>query len=215
MGAVGITAAEWVRNIRVRLPEVPPECAGVDFPEADDVPVEVGELAGDRPEPVFVVGSEHLSDLVTAVPQHLGDEVAAHNLVEVAEVSHAGGRDAALDDDRFVGVSCLDGVGDGVGPERPGNAAADLVGVFRHLCLRKVSDPSNSPSSTARTTRSGSVPSSTIVRMPDRWMIFAASRSTGALLPASISMSAITSTSSSAPSSSNRVASSSSFGSAL
>ena len=55
----------------------------------------------------------------------------------------------------------------------------------------------------------------TIVRMPERWMIFAASRSTGAEEPAVISIPAITSTSSLAVSRSNRSACGSSFGSAL
>jgi hypothetical protein len=129
VGAVAVTAAERVGHVRVGPAEVPSEGAGVDRLEADDVPLEVRQGPGQRPQPVAVVGREDLADLPAAVPERLGDVVAAHHLVDVAEVRDAGRRDAALDDDGVCGVAREDLVGDGVGPEGPPRSGPDLVGV--------------------------------------------------------------------------------------
>lgn len=117
MCAVGVTAAEGIGDRGVGLAEVAAERAGVDLTEADDVAVEIGEFSGHLPERIAVVGGEDLSDRPPALAQCLGDEVAACDLVHVAEMGHARRRDAALDDDRVAGVALFDRVGDGFGPE--------------------------------------------------------------------------------------------------
>ena len=139
MRAVRLHFSEGVRDVGVRRPEVPAECPGVDLAETDELPVVVRERARHLPEGVSVVAGEHLSDLVAAFAQGLGDEVAPHYLVEVAEVRDARRRDATLDDNRRVRVagpgcqlsldSALYLVCDLVGPERV--ARLGLPAVFR------------------------------------------------------------------------------------
>ncbi len=115
--AVGLTAVERVRDVGVRFPEVASERSRVHVAQFDDVAVQVGEFSGKLSERVPVVGGEDLSNLVAPVAKHLGDEVASHDFVDVAEMGDARRRDAALDDDGVVGVSRLDSVGHLVGPE--------------------------------------------------------------------------------------------------
>ncbi|EMA52267.1 hypothetical protein C451_11995 [Halococcus thailandensis JCM 13552] len=117
MCAVRLTAAEGIGDRGVGLAEVAAERAGVDLAEPDDVTVEVGELAGHLPERIAIVGGEDLSDRPAPLAESLGDEVAACDLVHVAEMGDARRRDAALDDDRVVGLALVDHVGDGFGPE--------------------------------------------------------------------------------------------------
>ena len=134
--AVGVTAAERVRDVGVRPAEVPPEGAGVDLAETDDVPLEVGQRPRELPEAVAVVGREHLPDLAAVVPERIGDEVAAHYLVEVPEVRDAGRRDPALDHDGVVGVALEYLVGGGVGPEGALAAGPDVVELTHRGPLR-------------------------------------------------------------------------------
>ncbi len=82
--AVGLTAPERVRDVGVGRAEVATERAGVDLAEVDQVPLEVTEGSRELPEGVAVVGGEDLPDLVAPIPKHFGDEIPAHDLVDVA-----------------------------------------------------------------------------------------------------------------------------------
>gem|GEM_PF-4657983 len=126
--AVGVTAAEGVRNVGVGCSEVAPQRARAHVAEIHEVALEVTQRPGELTKGVAVVAREHLPDIVAAFAEDLGDVVAPHDLVHVSKVGDPGGGDPALDDDRLVGRSVsgldlcghpgLDAVGDLVGPER-------------------------------------------------------------------------------------------------
>jgi len=126
--AVGLTAAEGIGDVGVGASEVLPERAGVHVAQIDDLAVEIGELPGELPKRIAVVGGEHLPDLATALAEHLGDEVAQHDLVRVAQMRDARRRDAALDDDRISRITRFDTICYPIGPENVA-VARPLVGV--------------------------------------------------------------------------------------